>query len=260
MKKNRVRDKCVLRIVRQVAGGDLHLRSFSYEIRSKEDTVATALRALQSDPDLRDIEGNAATPPVWECGCMQKKCGACAMLVNGDPALACGSRLCDLPERITLAPLRKYPVVVDLMADRSRMQENLRRIRLWMKGQASFLEKTAEDAYEASRCLQCGLCLEVCPNFDPAGAFTGMASAVPAARVLMTLARKQDPALVGLYREHVFKGCGKSLACREICPARIDTGEMLAQSNAIAVWHRYRKQKQLHEKIDNENEQKEGMR
>ena len=26
---------------------------------------------------------------AWECGCLEKKCGACAMLVNGYPTLAC---------------------------------------------------------------------------------------------------------------------------------------------------------------------------
>ena len=26
---------------------------------------------------------------AWECGCLEKKCGACAMLVNGYPMLAC---------------------------------------------------------------------------------------------------------------------------------------------------------------------------
>ena len=168
MKKKRVRDKCVLRIVRQIAGGDSHLQSFSYEIRSKEDTVATALRARQSDPDLRDIEGNAATPPVWECGCLQKKCGACAMLVNGDPALACGSRLCDLPERITLAPLKKFPVVQadpqllrqhlsDLCAARSACSCDADRYMFFIHGNTPFFcRKKYPDAFITGPDKPCG--------------------------------------------------------------------------------------------------------
>ncbi|MDR2795780.1 MAG: fumarate reductase iron-sulfur subunit, partial [Spirochaetaceae bacterium] len=29
----------------------------------------------------------------WECSCLQKKCGACAMLINNTPALACDTKL-----------------------------------------------------------------------------------------------------------------------------------------------------------------------
>lgn len=35
----------------------------------------------------------------WECGCLEKKCGACAMLINGCPALACSQFLKDVGKR-----------------------------------------------------------------------------------------------------------------------------------------------------------------
>ena len=119
------------------------------------------------------------------------------------------------------------------------MQKNLRDMRLWMEKEAVYREKTAEDAYAASRCLQCGLCLEVCPNFMAGGSFTGAAAAVPAARVLTAQPGLKGSELQKQYRRRVFEGCGKSLACRDICPAGIETGEMLAQSNAISVWKRF---------------------
>ena len=100
--------------------------------------------------------------------------------------------------------------------------------------------------YEASRCLQCGCCLEVCPNFDPEGTFFGMAAAVPVTRLLAELPASQREELSRLYREHVFEGCGKSLACRNVCPAGIDIDRMLVNSNAAAVWKRFLKNKEKH--------------
>ena len=231
-----------MEIVRRRRGETVSRRqTFRYEMRDAADTVATALKDLETRTDLRDAEGEPAEPVIWECSCLQRKCGACAMVINGRPALACDSPLRLLPEKIVLEPLRKFPVVADLQTDRGIMQKNLREMRLWMEREAVLNEKKAEDVYEASRCLQCGLCLEVCPNFDPEGGFTGAAAAVPAARVLTASPDAGKGRLPEEYRKRVFEGCGKSLACRDICPAGIDTGEMLAQSNALAVWKRKRK-------------------
>ena len=220
---------------------ETYIQTFTYEMQDPGDTVASALQNINARPDLTDAEGHTAEPILWESSCLQKKCGACAMLVNGEPRLACDSFLRNLPKHIRLAPLRKFPVVGDLQIDRSIMQKNLREIRLWMEKPAELWEETAEDAYDASRCLQCGLCLEVCPNFAAEGSFTGAAAAVPAARVLAAQPGKEQTELKTQYRKRIYEGCGKSLACRDICPAGIDTGEMLAQSNAAAVWKRMRR-------------------
>ena len=226
---------------RKPGAAESYRQSFVYTIRDAGDTVAAALREINARPQLTDTDGHPAQPVRWESSCLQKKCGACAMLVNGQPRLACDTPLAELPQTVRLAPLRKFPVIEDLLVDRSIMQKNLREIRLWMEKAAQLNEKTAEDAYDASRCLQCGLCLEVCPNFAAGGSFTGAAAAVPASRVLTAQPGKEKTELHVQYQKRVFEGCGKSLSCRDICPAGIDTGEMLAQSNAIVIWKRKRK-------------------
>ena len=57
-------------------------QTFLYETEDKEATVAKALNDLNQKKILKDIEGNIAKPIQWECSCLQKKCGACAMLIN----------------------------------------------------------------------------------------------------------------------------------------------------------------------------------
>ena len=65
--------KKVLHIRRQKAGSnDAYWEDFIYEYK-EADTVATALMTL---------------PVVWEHSCLQKRCGACAVVINGIPRLA----------------------------------------------------------------------------------------------------------------------------------------------------------------------------
>lgn len=210
------------------------------------ETIAAALTAINADPDRRDADGSLVAPIRWECSCMQRKCGACAMIINGRPRLACDARLAEFADAdcVKLEPLRKFPVVADLIVDRSILFENLKTMALWATSDAPADEQTAEPAYEASRCLQCGCCLEICPNFYAGGAFAGMAAMVPAARLLTELPAEEQTALRKAYRAHVYEGCGKSLACRDICPAGIDMEGLLVHANAVAVWkRRFRRRK-----------------
>ena len=233
-----------LEILRRASAEEpAYVQRFSYQPRDTAETVATALTRLNEQPELRDVTGAPAAPIRWACSCLQKKCGACAMVINGLPKLACDARLSAYRKTIRLEPLRKFPVVADLIVDRSVLYRNLADMKLWLQSRAVMDEQAARIGYEASRCLQCGCCLEVCPNFSPEGPFAGMAAAVPLARLLEELPRGEKQALAETYRRRVYAGCGKSLACRNICPAKIPIDELLVNSNAIAVWKRLWKRK-----------------
>ena len=78
------------------------------------------------------------------------------MRINGVPALACDTRLGALGGTVRLEPLRKFPVVADLVVDRSVMHQNLKEMKLWLEEEATLAGEKNELAYEASRCLQCG--------------------------------------------------------------------------------------------------------
>ena len=166
------------------------------------------------------------------------------MLINGRARLACDSFLKEYVNRktkegrIRLEPLKKFPVVADLIADRSIMFDNLRTLKVWLDEEVNVQEKAIDNAYEASRCLQCGCCLEVCPNFYPEGDFVSAAGFVPNARLLSELSEDGRDKVRALYKEHVYDGCAKSLACQKVCPAGIDMDHILSRSNAISIWRR----------------------
>lgn len=203
-------------------------------------------------------------PVEWECGCMLQKCGACAMRINGVPRLACGAFLDELATSahvVQVEPLSKFPVVRDLVVDRSAIQAVLRQMRLWLEGEPERSAPTREARYQSAKCLQCGCCLEVCPNFSVEGDFAGALSAVNAFRLLDEELKTGDPVhaaagrtskgtlsshgeeLAGEYRRHYYAGCGHSLACHNICPIDLPVEELLIRSNAMAVWHKRRKRK-----------------
>ncbi len=205
-------------------------KEYGLETEEENATVATALSLINK-------ELPAEEKIMWDCSCLQKKCGACAMVIDGRPGLACDTRLreCGGPV-IRVEPLRKFPVVRDLVVDRSILYRNLETIGSWLQTGTRAREQKNDLLYEASRCLQCGCCLEVCPNFYPGGKFFGMASMVPVSRLLEELPKEQREELRKKYQKHVYGGCGKSLACRNICPAGIDIERLLVNSNAVSLW------------------------
>ncbi|MBR1390724.1 MAG: succinate dehydrogenase [Lachnospiraceae bacterium] len=219
-----------------------YLQNISYETENKRETVATALTNINraAENALLDREGRRVQPIRWESGCLQKKCGACAMVVNGVPGLACDSFLekCRKKGRIRLEPLRKFPVVADLMVDRSILFENLKTMEIWRKEAVSLDEKRRQLVYESSKCLACGCCLEICPNYSFGESFFGAAAFVPTTRLITTLKKEERESLRKAYLSHVYQGCGKSLACAVVCPAKLNVEQMLAASNALSLWRR----------------------
>ena len=153
-------------------------------------TAANFLRELNASERIVDIEGNEAAPVAWECACLQKKCGACAMRINRHPVLACSVFLKDAANNrgeILLEPLGKFPVIRDLKVDRSMISERLKEMRVWLTEKKTYeFDQSPDLQFQAARCMLCGICLEVCPTFgcnpDFAGA-TGSISSITAAKV-----------------------------------------------------------------------------
>ena len=234
-----------LRIRRQDRGeAQPFWEDFTYEAATEGDTVASALTALNAAALLHNAAGERSRRIEWECSCLQKRCGACAMVIDGKPKLACDALLCDSKTGvIRVEPLHKFPVVCDLIVDRHILYENLKTMGLWLSAEAALSDRDQHTAYEASECIQCGCCLEVCPNFCAGGAFFGMATVPITTRLLTELPPAEYKAIAREYAKHTFAGCGKSLACRDVCPRRIDTEKLLVNANALVIWKRKRGKK-----------------
>ena len=197
---------------------------------SREVTVAAVLDYLNYNDDLTDTEGHGARRIRWECSCLQKVCGACAMVINRKPGLACAVFLRDLPEEeLTLEPLSKFPVIADLQVDRSVIYRNLQRAQMYLRQYRGGSEKEYPHQYQAAKCLKCGLCLEVCPNYTGGEDFFGALFANEA--YLLSSQSEEPRELRREYGRHFAAGCSRSLACESICPAGIPTLASIAKMN-----------------------------
>ncbi|MDR2782901.1 MAG: hypothetical protein LBB48_03520 [Treponema sp.] len=216
-----------------------YLQSFIVE-DDGEAAIAAVLEELNSRTPLVDADGKTAEPIFWECSCLQRKCGACAMRINGAPKLACSQFLRDFPKRrITLEPLAKFPIVSDLIVDRSVLFKHCKEAGLWLEDKASLPERRHEALYQSARCLMCGCCLEVCPNFVCGEDFCGAALSVNAYRIFEQSGHGEHrKEMAAEYRKRYWNGCSQSLSCHEVCPVKLPVEDLLVRSNAIAVWNR----------------------
>ena len=219
---------------RQTKDAKPYWQTFSYERTSNDQTVAGMLDELNYKDDLKDIMGQPAPRIRWECSCLQGMCGACAMVINGWPALACEVFLRDIKsDTIVLEPLRKFPVIADLAVDRTVIQEYLTKANAYIEEYSGADTKEYEHMYLSGKCLKCGLCLEICPNYKGGESFYGAAFANDS-YLISSRSASHKVALKGAYKEHFEKGCSKSLSCVNICPVKIPLLATIAKMNAAA--------------------------
>ena len=202
-----------------------------------EMSVAGLIDYLNYHDDIVDENGKKTTRIGWECSCLQGVCGSCAMVINGVPALACDTFVKDLGEEVTIQPLQKFPVIHDLLVDRSVIQENLQSTDMFIGEYQPTKEKSRKKGeeehahqYAVAKCLKCGLCLEVCPNYVDGKTFYG---ALFANDCYLVAARNPSKAgaVRASYGEHFGSGCSKSLSCMDVCPMQIPTLASMAKMN-----------------------------
>lgn len=196
-----------------------------------DNTVAGLIDYLNYHDDIVDINGNKTTRIGWECSCLQGVCGGCAMVVNDMPRLACETFLRDLKgEELTIRPLRKFPVIHDLVVDRSVIHQNLMKSDIFIGAYQPSDGADHEHQYSVAKCLKCGLCLEVCPNYVNGDSFFG---AIFANDCYLVSARNSEKRkeITELYHSHFGNSCSKSLSCMDVCPMKIETIASIAKMN-----------------------------
>ena len=220
-----------VRILRQrMPGAEPYWQEFQYEPKA-DQTVAGMLDELNYKDDLKDITGEPAPRIQWECSCLQGMCGGCAMIIDHTPALACETFLRDLPQDLLiLEPLSKFPTLSDLVVDRGVIQEGLKKGDAYIEEYEAGFETDHDHMYAAAKCLKCGLCLEVCPNYKDGSRFYGAAFANDC-YLILARSEKRKEEIRKEYAEHFAKGCSKSLSCEDVCPMKIPTLASISKMN-----------------------------
>ena len=222
-----------VRVLRQLHPGSApYWETFEYD-GSADNSVAGVLDYINYHDDIVNAEGKGTTRIGWECSCLQGICGACAMVINGNPALACETFVRDLKGRdIEIRPLQKFPVIHDLVVDRISIHENLKQANVCIGEYRPAADGDHEHQYAAAKCLKCGLCLEVCPNYVSGHTFFGAVFANDC-YLVASRNRAEGGRIRALYAEHFGKTCSKSLSCMEVCPMKIPTLASMGKLNRL---------------------------
>ncbi len=217
--------------------------------------VISCLMHIQRNPVNR--QGKPTTAPAWEASCLEEVCGTCTMVINGRVRQSCSALVDEVGKRvgehfeIVLEPMTKFPVVRDLIVDRSEMFETLKRIQAWVPIDGThdlgpgprIPDSIRELRYEFARCMTCGCCLEACPNVNSHSNFIG-----PAALAQVRLfnlhpvgATLEDERFDVLAGPDGLTGCGNAQNCVQVCPKDIPLTRAIAELNRDITLNRLRK-------------------
>jgi succinate dehydrogenase / fumarate reductase iron-sulfur subunit len=195
-----------------------------------------ALMSIQRNPVTRD--GKKTTPVVWDANCLEEVCGSCTMMVNGRVKQACSTLVDKEAQPIEVRPMTKYPLIRDLIVDRTRIFGDFKRVRAWVDIDGThdlgpgprYSQELAETRYALSRCMACGCCMEACPNYGPQSDYIG-AAPISQARLFNlhpSGAMHCDERLEPLIEKGGIQDCGNSQNCVEVCPKEIPLTTSLA--------------------------------
>lgn len=220
--------------------GKQYWEEFELELVPSANLIS-ALMEIRKTPV--NVKGETVTPVVWEDGCLEEVCRSCSMLVNGKPRQACTALIEPIitdtgKTTITVAPLTKFPLVRDLVVDRSVMFENLKKVRGWIDTDGAYDRgpgpKVSADKqevlYTLSTCMTCGCCTEACPQVNENSNFVGPA-VVSQARLFNahpTGKMERASRLRPFMEEGGISECGNAQNCEAVCPKEIPLLDSIA--------------------------------
>ena len=114
--------------------------------------------------------------------------------------------------------------------DRSIIYENLIRANAYLEKYTANNKRHQKQQYSVAKCLKCGLCLEVCPNYHPGGEFFGAVLANES-YLIASQSSEPKPQIIKEYKTHFGAGCSKALSCQSVCPMEIETITSIMKMN-----------------------------
>jgi fumarate reductase iron-sulfur subunit len=173
--------------------------------------------------------------------CRAGICGACAMVINGKPDLACKTLTTNFPTgEITLMPLPVFELIGDLSVNTAKWMQNMtQQIEGWIVTNETVdidaLEErmepdVADEVFELDRCIECGACVAGCGTKRMHDNFVGAVALNRVTRFQIDPRDKRSDEhwydIVG-NDDGVF-GCMSLLGCADVCPKNLPLQSKIA--------------------------------
>jgi succinate dehydrogenase / fumarate reductase iron-sulfur subunit len=199
---------------------------------------------------LHRIQARQANDLAIRWNCKAGKCGSCGMEINGKPKLACMNRMNEYEpdETITVAPVKAFPVIKDLVPDMSWNFEQKKRIRpikpkqREADGTYRMYQEDVNRVQEFRKCIECFLCQDVCHilrDRDRKDAFVGPRFMIHLAQLEMNPI-DEDDRVPEIKKEYGSGLCNITKCCTEVCPEHInitDNGIIPLKERVVDRFH-----------------------
>ena len=179
---------------------------------------------------IHRIQATQAPDLACRWNCKAGKCGSCSAEINGKPRLMCMTRMDQLPEgTVTVAPMRTFPIVRDLVTDVSFNYEVASRFPAFKPAPAGpegyrMQQIDVERGQEFRKCIECFMCQDVChvirDHEENKPAYAGPRFFIRIAELEMHPLDTNDRR--DLVRQQMGLGmCNITKCCTEVCPEHI---------------------------------------
>jgi succinate dehydrogenase / fumarate reductase iron-sulfur subunit len=181
---------------------------------------------------VHTIQATQATDLAVRWNCKAGKCGSCSAEINGKPRLMCMTRMSTFEpgELITVAPMKTWPLIRDLVTDVSFNYEVAKTIPAFQPplpepdGGYRMMQEDIDRGQEFRKCIECFLCQNVChvirdhpenkPNFAGPRFFVRLAE--------LDMHPLDTADRLPLARKDAGVGyCNITKCCTEVCPEHI---------------------------------------
>jgi len=181
---------------------------------------------------IHRIQATQAQDLAVRWNCKAGKCGSCSAEVNGKPRLMCMTRMNIFPPDvpITVAPLRTFPVIRDLVTDVSFNFEVAKTIPAFKPrppepdGTYRMMQADIDRGQEFRKCIECFLCQNVCHVIRD---HDGNKQHFAGPRFFVRLAELDMHPLDTTDRRELIRAqagigfCNITKCCTEVCPEHI---------------------------------------
>ena len=181
---------------------------------------------------IHAIQAQQANDLAVRWNCKAGKCGSCSAEINGKPRLMCMTRMNVFQpgETITVAPMKTFPIIRDLVTDVSFNFKKAREVPAFKPkskdpdGKRRMYQEDIDRVQEFHKCIECFLCQNVChvirdhPENKPM--FAGPRLFVRLAALEMHPLDSNDR--LELIKQKAGLGfCNITKCCTEVCPEHI---------------------------------------
>jgi succinate dehydrogenase / fumarate reductase iron-sulfur subunit len=176
--------------------------------------------------------------------CGHGVCGSDAMRINGVNRLACQVLVRDLPDDVTVEPIKGLPLEKDLVVDLEPFFDSYRAVQPFLMthgnpptGEHRQSESDRARYEDTTKCILCAACTTACPVYWTDNAYVGPAAIVNAHRFVFDSRDQAGDTRLDIVGDGAWR-CRTTFNCTDACPRGIEVTQAIAEVKRALLFRR----------------------